>query len=658
MDILCHFTHAAFEGCEVLANTGNSVTIRQTGPQSWIHLPELEPGTDLTAMTLFTGILTNNNTRCMHCNVRFTGEDRSFYYTVSLMPGLTVDLLFRMVHLNGECHYPPMEPGTLKSSIGGSMRPEEIRRVSIGFNGSGVTYTIGNLRFTDTEPEYCEADRALCDDLWQWKERQWPGKTASVEELKTKLQKACVDAEEAAPAWQDSYGGDTRYPMAEPSDRFTVQKKDGKWWLVTPEGNAFFSAGVFGVYPGEYGWIRGNEDWIGKLPPEEGEFAPAWRLAEDEELYRRKFHNMFPADTKLFSFATANLIQCFGKSWRENWTKITASRLRKWSVNTLSMFSDPAFIRDSGMPYVFMLHKYPATEKRIFREFPDVFDPAYETASEVYSRQLAIHADNPRLIGYFMNNEPTFAWSEEWTLAERLLEKDDSYVSKKYLIDYLVEKYETISALNESWKTAFTDFADLTKPIQRAAGFSDGAREDLRDFSAVLMDRYVRLPAEACRKAAPNRLNLGMRFAGVSPLTVRTAGYFDVYSVNYYGMDPTDSLNAIAARMDMPILIGEFHFGGHDAGLPAAGIIPLPTQQDRADAYRNYMQKAAGHPCTVGAHYFAYNDQPLWGRYDCENFQFGFVDVCQMPYKLFTDTVADVNNRIIVSRMTDNARKD
>jgi len=322
------------------------------------------------------------------------------------------------------------------------------------------------------------------------------------------------------------------------------------------------------------------------------------------------------------------------------------------------MFSDPDFIRDSGMPYVFMLHKYPTTEKRIFREFPDVFDPVYETASAVYAEQLTAHADNPRLIGYFMNNEPTFAWSEEWTLAERLLEKDDSYVSKKHLIDFLQEKYEIISALNEAWNTTFVDFADLMKPIERAAGFTDAAREDLRAFSAVLMDRYVRLPAEACRKAAPSRLNLGMRFAGVSPLTVRTAGYFDVYSVNFYGMDPMGSLNAIAAHVDMPILIGEFHFGGHDAGLPAAGIIPLPTQKDRADAYRSYMQKAAEHPCTVGAHYFAYNDQPLWGRYDCENFQFGFVDVCQMPYKLFTDTVADVNHQIVASRMTQKTRKD
>ena len=132
MDILCKFTNASFEGCEVIAQTETNVTIKQTAPQSWSHFSPLGSETDLTQMILFTGFLSNNNDRCMHCFIRFTGENRNFHYTVSLMPGLTVDLLFRMVHLNGECHYPPMEPGTLKSSISGSMRPEEIRQVSIG----------------------------------------------------------------------------------------------------------------------------------------------------------------------------------------------------------------------------------------------------------------------------------------------------------------------------------------------------------------------------------------------------------------------------------------------------------------------------------------------------------------------------------------------
>lgn len=127
-----------------------------------------------------------------------------------------------------------------------------------------------------------------------------------------------------------------------------------------------------------------------------------------------------------------------------------------------------------------------------------------------------------------------------------------------------------------AWQTEFSDYTDLQKSIQRAAAFSEAAREDLCAFSAVLMDRYVRIPA--------------------------------------------------------------------------AGIIPLPTQRERAEAYRHYMQKAAVHPCAVGAHYFAYNDQPLWGRYDCENFQFGFVDVCQMPYPQFTETAAEINKQIVSLR--------
>ena len=650
MEILLHFTDAAVEGCEIVAQTADAITIRQTAEQSWIHLPPFPDDSACDANMLLTGIVTNDCKFCTHCHVRFHGENRTFSYTVALMPSVTVDLLFRLRYLSGECHYPPMEPGTLKSSIGGSIRPDEIRRVSIGFTGCGCTYTLRNLRFSDTEPVYCKPDHAMCDLLGQWADREWPGKTRSVEELRENLHAALMESERnsGAVSCLDAYGGDTRYPMAECSDRFTVQKRGGHWWFVTPDGNAFFSTGVFGVYPGEYGWVRGNEDWIGNLPQKDGVYNEAWRLAEDEELYRRKFHGMFPADTMLYAPAVANLIRVFGENWREKWTKITKSRLREWSVNTLSMFSDPAFIRDSGMPYVTMLQRYPMTERLIFREFPDVFDPAYTAASEAYAAQLSAYAEDPRLIGYFMNNEPTFAWSEEWTLAERLLEKESSYVSKAQLITFLRARYnDDIALLNAAWHTDFADFDALSKPVFRAGSFSEEAREALRAFTAILIDRYVRLPAEACRKIAPKRLNLGMRFAGAAPLTIRTAGHFDVYSVNYYGMDPTESLRAIVAHADMPILIGEFHFGALDAGLPAGGIVPVATQADRAAAYTRYMHLAAAHPNTVGAHYFAYNDQPLWGRYDCENFQFGFVDVCHTPYAAFTTAVAAVNAQMI-----------
>ena len=39
----------------------------------------------------------------------------------------------------------------------------------------------------------------------------------------------------------------------------------------------------------------------------------------------------------------------------------------------------------------------------------------------------------------------------------------------------------------------------------------------------------------------------------------------------------------------------------------------------------------------VGVHYFVLNDQEALGRFDGENFQIGFVDVCHRPYAELVD---------------------
>ncbi len=629
-----------------------------------VDLPPITRREGIGSAKLFTSVICLDSERSekltvtLHCGKGPDGNARKFVYTIRMMPRLRVNLLFRLKYLDGELHFPPMEPGTLKSGITGrSLKPDDIGSVSLSLSAfqPGAKLTFENLRLTDEEPAPIPADRVLCDELGQWNEREWVGKTKSADELAAVLNAELADVSAGRlaperPYRADPYGGNADLPLTVPSDRFTTVKKDGKWWLADPAGNAFYSTGVFGVYPGEFGWVHGNEDWLA-LPPHDGSFAEAWEPAEDEELYRRKFHGLFDADTELCSFGTANLIRALGRDWREKWTKLTRARLDRMSVTTLSMFSDKQFIKDTGIPFVVMLERYPTTGLKLFREFPDVYDEAFERAAEVYASQLSAYAENPCFIGYFMNNEPTFMWAPEYTLAETTLEKDMTCASKRRLIVYLSERYGGISALNEAWRTEFPSFEALQAPVAGAHLFSERAAADLTAFSAELLRRWAGLPASLCRKAAPKRLNLGMRYASVTPLTLETLEYFDVYTFNCYGTDPGARIDRVtaalrAAKLDMPVMITEFHFGAYDAGLPAASLVPFETQEERCAAFRAYTEEVARHPNAVGAHWFAWNDQPLFGRYDCENFQFGYVDICNRVYPLFGKTAADVNGRV------------
>ena len=149
-----------------------------------------------------------------------------------------------------------------------------------------------------------------------------------------------------------------------------------------------------------------------------------------------------------------------------------------------------------------------------------------------------------------------------------------------------------------------------------------------------MVGRYVRVPAEECRNAAPHHLNLGMRYAWISSdLLYEAADSFDVFTINSYSMaPPADVIAEVARRTRKPVLIGEFHFGALDRGLPATGLRGVASQEERGVAYRRYVEAAAANPDVVGAHYFILNDQELLGRFDGENFQIGFLDVCHRPY--------------------------
>lgn len=116
--------------------------------------------------------------------------------------------------------------------------------------------------------------------------------------------------------------------------------------------------------------------------------------------------------------------------------------------------------------------------------------------------------------------------------------------------------------------------------------------------------------------------------------------YFDVFSINCYDFDPSTDMDFVKnAGVDLPILLGEYHCGALDRGLPATGLKGIKNQKERARMWRYYVEHAAAHPCGVGAHWFQYNDQFCLGRFDGENYQIGMVDVCMQPYPELLDAV-------------------
>ncbi|MGD0111292.1 MAG: hypothetical protein ABSD48_05460, partial [Armatimonadota bacterium] len=157
---------------------------------------------------------------------------------------------------------------------------------------------------------------------------------------------------------------------------------------------------------------------------------------------------------------------------------------------------------------------------------------------------------------------------------------------------------------------------------------------DLARFSTVMVEKLFGGLTEACRRVDPNHLNLGARYYTIPPQwALEGMKCFDVFSVNGYTERVRPELGDLSATVGRPVMIGEWHFGALDVGLPASGIGRVRNQEARGQAFRIYLEDAAAKPWCIGVHYFTLYDQSAIGRFDGEDYNIGFLDVCNRPYE-------------------------
>jgi hypothetical protein len=153
------------------------------------------------------------------------------------------------------------------------------------------------------------------------------------------------------------------------------------------------------------------------------------------------------------------------------------------------------------------------------------------------------------------------------------------------------------------------------------------------------------------KRVAPNKLYLGSRLHshdhphGSAEDIVRAAAkYCDVIGLNRYRFSPSD-LRMIEG-IDVPLVIGEFHFGAMDRGMLHTGLRSVADQKQRGRTYVHYVTQALRHPHIVGTHWFQYRDQVVTGRGDGENYQIGFIDICETPYVETVEAAREVGSRM------------
>jgi hypothetical protein len=174
----------------------------------------------------------------------------------------------------------------------GTINPAKVNQLLIFLTKpkTNHTFEIAQIRAegADTQPVALTADPEPyfpCIDIFgQYRHRDWPGKTHSLAELAQQRQEEAAElASKPGPNDWNQYGGWKAGPQLEATGFFRVQKYEGKWWLVDPEGRLFFSQGIDCVRMIDVTAIEERTEWFEDFPGEKAEFKEFLGAHRSEE---------------------------------------------------------------------------------------------------------------------------------------------------------------------------------------------------------------------------------------------------------------------------------------------------------------------------------------------------------------------------------------
>lgn len=446
----------------------------------------------------------------------------------------------------------------------------------------------------------------------------------------------------------DRYGGYRQAGWRETATGFyRVVRKQGYWWLITPEGYPCFYTGVCSVpaLTWEMTPVSDRERVFEWLPPRTGEYASLWR----QDVWGER------AGTQYVCLHAVNLMRRFARDWRQQSIELAKLRLRTWGFCGAGKWD-----RLDNVTCAPVLGRW---EVPNLVRHPDIFDPEVQKQfREHLRRQIEPHRNSPWVLGWSLGNEYDEIITRDEV--EQMLQLPGAPPAKRALMNHALENIyaHDLSRLTQAWRVEARTREALynTHPTP-----PQNDTETLRRFFA---DRYYGWIYRTIKEIDPNHLYFGFWIVPGwwqnEEDWVLSARHCDVLGYDRYAPAFTDSfMNRLIARIDKPILCGEFSFPAWHGGARAFGRYPLAWAKDEVETatlYAKWLQDAARHPSCVGVMWFQYRDQPLTGRGPGrgdtlvigEHYAFGLVDLTDRPKWELLSRMRQANLRAPLTRLS------
>ena len=642
------------EGVSVKISAG---TVWDLSHHLYLRMDLHNPGPD----ELFAKCLINGMIGMMGAKVIPPGETKTLTALITrsrtAVPDEVGKNLFGMNGLPG---------GWVGSKAAKDPRSIEYVEIQLPYIRPGAVVEISSVRAEGVynTPDWDASRFPLVDEFGQLREGEWPGKVHSEAELRESIGIEDEDlAANPGPAEWNEYGGWAAGPSLEATGHFRVEKYEGKWWLVDPLGKLFWSHGIDVVTPGALTPVTDREHYFTHLPEDSSLFYSDGQGAAREYYKDRSY--------RIFNLFGANLERKYQSDWYDIWTDRAHKRLRSWGFNTAACWSAETTCLKRQTPYVVYLHsmgpKISAAEGFWFK-FPDPFDTRFKEGisrlkifekrrikmtMESLAREVGRSAEDPWCIGYFVDNEAS--WGDDKFLASSVLQSPPDQPAKVVFQQNLRQRYQSIAKLNEAWESSYASWEAFLENTEVPE--TDSGEADLRAFTREIATHYFSETRDRVREIAPNKLYLGARFftrvadpSNEGSWLLRIAAEFcDIVSVNRYRYTCRDL--RLPDGVDRPMLIGEWHIGALDRGMLHTGLRNAYDQEERAELYRFYVRQALENPYLVGTHWYQLNDQVTTGRKDGENYQIGFLSICDIPHQEMVDASRSIGRQLYSLRV-------